>query len=89
MCFPRWFAVAEVAWTGGEYKEYKSFLATTQFFCDILKEMKIPSCEKNEWLGTPQRKISQLVNYGKRMITPESVVDFLRLQKNEIIGGDE
>ncbi len=89
MCFPRWFAVAEIAWTGGGSKEYKSFLATTQFFCDILREMKIPTSPKSEWLGTPQRKISQLLNYGKRMITPESVADFLRLQKNELTGGDE
>ena len=65
MCFPRWFAVAETAWTGGGNKDYKSFLVTTQFFCDILKEMRIPSCEKSEWLGTPQRKFSQLLNYGK------------------------
>jgi hypothetical protein len=51
--------------------------------------MKISGCEKSEWLGSPQRKASQLLNYGKRMITPESVVDFLRLQKNAITGGDE
>ena len=66
MCFPRWFAVAEIAWTGGECKAYKSFLATTKFFCDILREMKIPTAPKSEWLGTPQKKISQLLNYGKR-----------------------
>lgn len=89
MCFPRWFAVAEIAWTGGENKEYKSFLETTQFFCDILREMKIPTAPKSEWLGTPKGKLSQLLNYGKRMITPESVSEFLRIQKNEITGGDE
>ena len=89
MCFPRWFAVAEIAWTGGENKEYKSFLETTKFFCDILREMKIPTAPKIEWLGTPQKKFSQLLNYGKRMITPESVSEFLRIQKNEITGGDE
>ena len=69
--------------------KYKSFLETTQFFCDILREMKIPTAPKSEWLGTPQKKISQLLNYGKRMITPESVSEFLRIQKNEITGGDE
>lgn len=89
MCFPRWFAVAEIAWTGGENKEYKSFLETTQFFCDILREMKIPTAPKSEWLGTPKGKLSQLLNYGRRMITPESVSEFLRIQKNEITGGDE
>ncbi|MBO7179288.1 MAG: beta-N-acetylhexosaminidase [Clostridia bacterium] len=89
MCFPRWFAVAEVAWSGGENKAYKQFLSTTQFFCDILREMKVPSGAKEEWLGTPQKKISQLFNYGRRTITPQSVAEFLRIQKNELLGGDE
>ena len=39
MCFPRWFAVAETAWNGGTSKGYMNFLETTQFYCDILKEI--------------------------------------------------
>ncbi len=89
MCFPRWLAVAEVAWSGSNGGAYRQFLSTTQFFCDILKELKVPSAKKEEWLGTPQKKISQLIKYTKRTITPESVADFIRLQKNELLGGNE
>ena len=89
MCFPRWLAVAEVAWNGGERKSYKQFFNTVLFYCDILREMKIAVSKKDEWAGNPQKKFTQLINYGKRMITPESVSEFLRLQKNELLGGDE
>ncbi len=88
MCFPRWLAVSETAWTGGNKKGYSQFLNSTQFFCDILKEMKIPTASKTEWAGPPQKRISQLLKYGKNTITPESVVEFLRIQKNELLGGD-
>jgi N-acetyl-beta-hexosaminidase len=89
MCFPRWFAVAETAWNGGSKKGYLQFLGTSQFYCDILKEMKIPASDKSEWDGNPQKTIKGLIKHGKRILTPESVVDFLRIQKNELLGGDE
>ncbi len=89
MCFPRWFAVAETAWNGGSKKGYLQFLGTAQFYCDILKEMKIPASDKSEWDGNPQKTIKGLIKHGKRILTPESVVDFLRIQKNELLGGDE
>lgn len=89
MCFPRWFAVAETGWTGGNGKDYTQFLSTAQFYCDILREMKINPASKEEWAGTPQKRFSQLLKFGKRTITPESVADFIRIQKNELLGGDE
>ena len=70
-------------------KSYKQFFNTVLFYCDILREMKIIVSKKDEWAGNPQKKFTQLINYGKRMITPESVSEFLRLQKNELLGGDE
>lgn len=89
MCFPRWFAVAEVAWNGGTKRGYNQFLNTTQFYCDILKEMKISAGEKSEWIGNTQKSIKQLIRHGRRTITPESVSEFLRIQRNELFGGDE
>jgi hypothetical protein len=51
--------------------------------------MKIPASDKSEWDGNPQKTIKGLIKHGKRILTPESVVDFLRIQKNELLGGDE
>ena len=51
--------------------------------------MKISAGDKSEWIGIPQKTIKQLIKHGKRTITPESVVEFLRIQKNELFGGDE
>ena len=39
--------------------------------------------------GNPQKTIKSLIKHGKKVLTPESVVDFLRIQKNELLGGDE
>lgn len=89
MCFPRWLAVAETAWNGGSKKGYLQFIDATKFYCDILKEMKIPVAEKSEWDGNPQKTIEGLIKHGKRVLTPGSVADFFRIQKNELTGGNE
>jgi hypothetical protein len=89
MCFPRWLAVAETAWNGGSKVGYSNFLNATRFYCDILKEMKVIPAEKAVWSNDPQKSLKELIKHGKRTITPESVVEFLRIQKNELFGGDE
>ena len=40
-------------------------------------------------LDVMEKTIKGLIKHGKRILTPESVVDFLRIQKNELLGGDE
>ncbi|MBR2875821.1 MAG: beta-N-acetylhexosaminidase [Clostridia bacterium] len=87
MCFPRWLAVAETAWTGGNKKGFPQFLETTRFYCDVLTEMKITPAERDVWSGAPQKAVPQLLKYGKRMLSPESVIDFIKVQKNELFGG--
>ncbi len=88
-CFPRLFAVAEVAWGGKQKNKYASFLEKTQFFCDILKELKVPSADKTVFGTVPKKRINEVLKYGKNTITTQSVVEFLRIQKNELFGGEE
>ncbi len=88
-CFPRLFAVAEIAWGTPEKKNYSRFLRTTKFFCDILKEMKVPVAEQDVWGAAPQKKVNEIIKFGKKTITAQSVVEFLRMQKNELFGGQE
>ncbi len=78
MCFPRWLAVAETGWNGGNKGDYALFLKTCSFFCDILKEYGIYSAKESEWNILPHKKLSQTLNFAVKNISPKTVKEFFK-----------
>ena len=78
LCFPRWFAVSEIAWNGGSEKDFASFLKTSQFFCEVLNEYGITAAHESEWNILPHKRLSQTVGFATKNISKKTVIDFLR-----------
>lgn len=78
LCFPRWFAVSEIAWNGNKNKDFASFLKTSQFFCEVLNEMGITAADESEWNILPHTRLSQTLSFAAKNISKKTVIDFLR-----------
>lgn len=49
MCFPRWFAVAECAWTDKRNKQYSDFEKVSEKLCDYLNSINVTTAPKADW----------------------------------------
>ncbi len=78
LCFPRWFAVSEIAWNGGSERDFAAFLKTSQFFCEVLNEMGITAAHESEWNILPHTRLSQTLNFATKNISKKTIIDFLR-----------
>jgi N-acetyl-beta-hexosaminidase len=81
LCFPRWFAVAEIAWNSEKEKEFPKFLKTSQFFCEVLNEMGITAAPEKEWNILPHTRLSQTLGFAAKNITKRTIIQFFRGNK--------
>lgn len=63
MCFPRWLAVAQTAWSGTQSQPYSEFVKNAEFYCDVLKGMGVIPAPKKDWDVAPHKKIGQTVSF--------------------------
>ena len=83
MCFPRWMAVADTGWNGAEKKNYREFLKSCEFFCDILRGMGINCAPKEDWDILPHSRLSATVGFFSNTITKRVVKEFIKGKKND------
>ena len=81
LCFPRWFAVSEVAWNSDRERDFPAFLKTSQFFCEVLREKGITSAEESEWNILPHKRLSQTLSFATKNITVNTIKQFFRGNK--------
>ncbi len=63
MCFPRWFAVAETAWSIKENKNYAEFLSVCSRLCDKLRQNRINIPFDKEWNPPAIKRLSETLNF--------------------------
>ena len=63
MCFPRWFAVAECAWTARDKKNYHEFYEVLTRLCDICRENGLNVAPENDWNPPLHERLAETVKF--------------------------
>ena len=63
MCFPRWFAVAECAWTAKGNKNYHEFYEVLTRLCYIYREKGLNIAPENDWNPPVHTRLAETVKF--------------------------
>ena len=80
MCYPRFIAVAESAWTTAENKNYKDFLSRLDSVLPMVEQLGIKPAKK-DWDPNPFRRLGETVGFFKKNLTKEVISGFLHPDK--------
>ena len=78
MCFPRWLAVAETGWNGGENKNYTRFKKNARFFCNILRENGVNPAPESDWDILPHERLAETLGFFTCNISKETFAAFFK-----------
>lgn len=64
MCFPRWFAVAETAWSEKKNKSYNDFYSVCRRLCDIYRNAGVNCAPESEWKKkSPLKRLTETIGF--------------------------
>ena len=63
MCFPRWFAVAETAWSKKENKDYKKFCFVLDNLAEKYRREGLTVADKAEWDPAPVQRLKRTLGF--------------------------
>lgn len=63
MCFPRWFAVAEVGWTKKENKNYSEFLSVVRFLAAYYTAQGVNVAPEKDWEPDSLERLKRTVSF--------------------------
>ncbi|MGI6745619.1 MAG: Beta-hexosaminidase [Firmicutes bacterium ADurb.Bin300] len=81
MCFPRFMAVAETAWTSPEKKGYPDFEKRAEFFCRILNETGLITAPKKDWNPLSAKRISETARFFFNAVSLDMIRGFISPDK--------
>lgn len=64
MCFPRWFAVAETAWSEKQNKSFNDFYSVCGRLCEIYRKEGVNCAPESEWKKkSPLKRLTETIGF--------------------------